>query len=109
QRFTIDEWNKFSGVCGHQHVPDNDHWDPGKLDAVTILRVARAANETLPVTTEEEDMLVLIDTTTNDHWVAVGGKAKHLTDPSAWMSTWDGPVRKSPTMRYVVRALYSVV
>jgi hypothetical protein len=29
QRMSFDQWNEFGGVCGHQHVPENDHWDPG--------------------------------------------------------------------------------
>jgi hypothetical protein len=31
QRFSGDEWLAFSGICGHQHVPENIHWDPGLL------------------------------------------------------------------------------
>lgn len=31
-RFSISEWETWSGWCGHQHVPDdNSHWDPGEL------------------------------------------------------------------------------
>jgi hypothetical protein len=40
-RLTPAEWNAFNGVCGHQHVPDNDHWDPGKLDLAAIATRAR--------------------------------------------------------------------
>lgn len=29
QRFSGQEWLDFTGICGHQHVPENDHWDPG--------------------------------------------------------------------------------
>jgi hypothetical protein len=36
QRFTADEWVRFSGVCGHQHVPGNDHWDPGVINVEAI-------------------------------------------------------------------------
>jgi hypothetical protein len=32
QRLTFTEWEKFGAWCGHQHVPTNDHWDPGALD-----------------------------------------------------------------------------
>jgi N-acetyl-anhydromuramyl-L-alanine amidase AmpD len=28
-RFTREEWEAFGGICGHQHVIENDHWDPG--------------------------------------------------------------------------------
>jgi hypothetical protein len=24
-------WEQFNGVCGHQHVPENKHWDPGAI------------------------------------------------------------------------------
>ena len=31
QRFTFDAWRAFYGWCGHQHVPENVHGDPGAL------------------------------------------------------------------------------
>ena len=27
----------YKGHCGHQHVPGNDHWDPGKLKINSVL------------------------------------------------------------------------
>lgn len=36
-RMSIDEWKRFSGWCGHQHVPGNTHWDPGGIDVDTLL------------------------------------------------------------------------
>lgn len=35
-RMSADEWNGFDGWCGHQHVPENDHWDPGKIAIATL-------------------------------------------------------------------------
>ncbi len=32
QRFSDKEWERFNGICGHQHVPHNSHWDPGGFD-----------------------------------------------------------------------------
>lgn len=32
-RMTASEYTAFDGICGHQHLPENDHWDPGKKDA----------------------------------------------------------------------------
>lgn len=29
QRMTAEHWRDWDGWCGHQHVPFNDHWDPG--------------------------------------------------------------------------------
>lgn len=30
-------WGGYAGVVGHQHVPENTHWDPGMLDWETLL------------------------------------------------------------------------
>jgi hypothetical protein len=40
-RFTGEKWMDFAGVCGHLHVPENDHQDPGDIDIRSILAVAR--------------------------------------------------------------------
>lgn len=43
QRFSPAKWNSFDGVCGHQHVPENDHWDPGKINIKRVIEHARAS------------------------------------------------------------------
>jgi len=30
-RMSFGTWNGFDGWCGHQHVPENNHGDPGKI------------------------------------------------------------------------------
>jgi hypothetical protein len=40
-RMTDAEWNDFNGWCGHQHVPENSHWDPGKLDINELTAITR--------------------------------------------------------------------
>lgn len=42
QRLTPAAWSKFYGVCGHQHVPENDHGDPGDIDITGILDLAKS-------------------------------------------------------------------
>ena len=37
QRMTAAEWSAFNGVCGHQHVPENDHYDPGRWNVAAFL------------------------------------------------------------------------
>ena len=32
-RMSFSEWNDGTGHCGHSDVPENDHWDPGWIDA----------------------------------------------------------------------------
>jgi len=30
-------WARYNGHCGHQHVPENSHWDPGLLNINKVL------------------------------------------------------------------------
>jgi N-acetylmuramoyl-L-alanine amidase len=32
KRMTNTEFKEFAGICGHCHVPENDHWDPGNIN-----------------------------------------------------------------------------
>ena len=32
ERLSDKAFVDYAGVCGHKNCPDNDHWDPGKLD-----------------------------------------------------------------------------
>lgn len=36
-RLAGSTWDGYSGHLGHQHAPENDHWDPGALDVAAIL------------------------------------------------------------------------
>lgn len=37
KRMSSAQWLAYDGHCGHQHVPSNLHWDPGKLRIEKIL------------------------------------------------------------------------
>lgn len=39
-RFSGAKWESFYGVCGHQHVPENDHGDPGAFPIDKVLQLA---------------------------------------------------------------------
>lgn len=54
QRMSFDQWTRFTGICGHQHVPENVHWDPGKLDLVKL--VGNSPSQPQP----EDDLMNLI-------------------------------------------------
>jgi hypothetical protein len=43
QRLKAAQWTDFKGVCGHMHVPENLHGDPGAIDFARIVKHARAA------------------------------------------------------------------
>lgn len=56
QRLSWAAWYRFAAICGHQHAPANDHWDPGALD---VPRIVQYALELLGRPTEEA--LVAVD------------------------------------------------
>ncbi|MCZ0987987.1 peptidoglycan-binding protein [Streptomyces diastatochromogenes] len=41
QRMTGAQWTAFKGVCGHMHVPENVHGDPGAIDFARIVKYAK--------------------------------------------------------------------
>lgn len=40
-RLSAAQFEAFNGWLGHQHFPENDHWDPGGIDADRVVRIAR--------------------------------------------------------------------
>ncbi|MDT0473017.1 hypothetical protein RM863_12870 [Streptomyces sp. DSM 41014] len=53
-RMSMSAWRSFTGWCGHQHVPENDHGDPGALDFARVIALAKTAGESKTGTTKEE-------------------------------------------------------
>ncbi|MEU0847745.1 hypothetical protein ABZ387_07220 [Streptomyces flaveolus] len=56
-RLSNTAWSNYRGHCGHQHVPENDHGDPGALPMAAILARAKGAitpSTTKPATKEDE-------------------------------------------------------
>jgi hypothetical protein len=49
QRMSGAEWNTFNGICGHQHVPENDHGDPGAFPIARLVAFLGAGSAS-PVT-----------------------------------------------------------
>ncbi|MEU6543867.1 hypothetical protein [Streptomyces sp. NPDC046859] len=50
-RMSMSTWRSFKGWCGHQHVPENDHGDPGSMDFARVIQLAKGEP------TPEEDPL----------------------------------------------------
>jgi hypothetical protein len=71
-RLSAGEFEAFNGWLGHQHFPENDHWDPGGIDADRIVRIARAHLDapTDPVADPEDD-----ETMPAAHFVLSDGSA----------------------------------
>lgn len=58
-RMTGGTWDRFRGHCGHQHAPENDHGDPGRLPMGRI--IARAMVLLEPAIDEGDDDMQLSD------------------------------------------------
>lgn len=43
QRMSFAQWNDFSGICGHQHVPENYHGDPGNFPIKRLIELVKGA------------------------------------------------------------------
>lgn len=48
QRMSFSEWRAATGICGHQHVPENTHGDPGAFPIKQLLLLAAAKPAVVP-------------------------------------------------------------
>lgn len=55
QRMAPADWDAFDGVCGHQHVPENDHWDPGRFPYERMLALIDPQETMFMYLTEAEE------------------------------------------------------
>jgi len=83
-RMSFDEWTRFRGWCGHCHVPENNHGDPGRLPIDRIFP-------------QEDDMLTPQDLDAIRALVA--DEVKKATTP-LWQQM--APRGGNPTLRDVV-------
>ena len=61
-RMTAAEFTAFTGICGHQHVNDNDHWDPGALDIPRLkVEIEDWMETTAPTEPTEEPEMILVE------------------------------------------------
>lgn len=40
-RMTLAQWSNFRGICGHEHVPENHHGDPGAFPFAKLIQFAK--------------------------------------------------------------------
>jgi hypothetical protein len=77
-RMAGKEWDAFRGVVGHQHVPENDHGDPGDFPIAAVLAYAAGARGSASIPTEEDDMPLTkqdLDAIASAVWGATFGSA----------------------------------
>lgn len=78
QRMSGAEYENFSGFCGHQHAPENAHWDPGRLDADRVERQARAYLGGASDESEDDDVTVVCGHTDGRKFACWGLFKRHL-------------------------------
>lgn len=95
QRMTTAVWDTYRGICGHQHVPENQHWDPGPLDVARILTAARNITSPTPPQPPKGPLMALTDDEQTelldkirdlhaDYAVSVDDKAKPPNGNKRW-------------------------
>lgn len=77
QRFSWTDWAAFSGLCGHEHVPGNDHGDPGGLDINSILTAITPEDDLQP-----DERAALFQTRDNASWLAGADPTKNPPQPT---------------------------
>jgi len=86
RRMTSTEFHNYSGVCGHSHVPDNSHWDPGDFDIGLWLDLLTNRTPTTQPTNEEDEMPYLFGKYTKSNTIFAmfpGGTVRSL-GPHEW-------------------------
>ena len=88
-RMSHSEWNRFDGVCGHQHVPEQHtaerpgHWDPGAFDWNRLLPQPEPPDE-------EDDVSLTPDQEKALNWLVT---QLGQTGVSTWAQpAWDAAV-----------------
>ncbi|WP_282790942.1 hypothetical protein [Streptomyces sp. CC224B] len=83
-RMSHSRWLNFKGHCGHQHVPENDHGDPGDFPMAAILNAAKGGTtppkeDDVPLTKADVNTVFNTDNVIavpadwspgNDYWTA---------------------------------------
>lgn len=54
RRMGQSEYDSYTGILGHCHVPENDHTDPGPINAARILQLAKTGTPATPAPTQED-------------------------------------------------------
>ncbi|MFE0101144.1 LysM peptidoglycan-binding domain-containing protein [Streptomyces sp. NPDC059009] len=76
-RMSPSRWLAFKGHCGHQHVPENDHGDPGNFPMAAILAAAKAPTTH---TVRPGETLSSIGALVGVPWLDIA-RANHISTP----------------------------
>lgn len=90
QRMSAIDYQNFNGFCGHQHAPENAHWDPGRLDADRVERVARAYLGGESSESEDDEVTVVCGSSDGRKFACSGLFKRHLSPDELGGFLWMG-------------------
>jgi hypothetical protein len=99
-RMSGAQWNAFKGHCGHQHVPENDHGDPGLLPMAAILAAAKGGT-----TTEEDPMAGISRQDIHDAVWSIDDIRAGSTEKNPKNTSWQPQTYLKGTFENTVRIL----
>ena len=114
QRMTFAQWYRFRGICGHQHAPENTHWDPGRIDIAKIIDAAGggSTSEELTMDKEAQDAFAALNQRLDALTSAPVPTAIALRDPRdkrVWAVSaagrWHVPTRETLSLLIVSRVV----
>lgn len=59
QRLTRSQWLSRSGICGHQHAPENAHGDPGAFPIARFIKFLKPAAKPVPAPSAQQEVPTL--------------------------------------------------
>ena len=77
-RVSSSTWKSYKGVLGHQHVPENDHGDPGDIPIATIL------GDPAPPPRGQAYMFAIQQKGQSAKWISDGQTRRWVPDSAAW-------------------------
>jgi hypothetical protein len=86
-RLSANSWYNYRGILGHQHVPTNDHWDPGAIDINMWLN---AINGTAPIKFKGNEVAFVTRYGSSGYHLVTGDRITAITQHSAERWAADG-------------------
>lgn len=100
QRMAPAVWDNFNGQAGHQHVPGNDHWDPGGLNVHAITVAAHTVLNPAPKPPPQMKVKPMYDPPLGPIaavWRDAEGAVLAAVSPFGDVYAWGVPYRPWPT------------
>ncbi len=82
-RMSPQTWEDYGGWCGHQHIPEQTHWDPGAFDWTEMLTPANEERDGLIAKTSKPELIQDLQALLNDVGI-VDPDGNRLVLDGAW-------------------------